>query len=69
MGQGYEAMRQRPCPVRGCQHNISVTSKNKVCARCEQVIAVIEFLVKREQEAQKPRPSGLILPEGIRRGK
>jgi len=63
-------MKQNPCPVSGCQSNISPTSKHKVCARCEQVIQVIEYLVKQEKaEAErvaKRKATGLITPDEIR---
>ena len=62
-------MKQTPCPC--CQvRNVIPTSKRGLCARCEEVVTVIDYLVKLEKaEAErvaKRQASGLVLPDEIR---
>jgi len=49
------------------------TSKRGLCARCEEVVNVIDYLVRQEQaEAErvaKRKASGLVLPDEIRKGR
>ena len=61
-----------PCDC--CKNrNVSATSKRGLCARCEEVVSVIDYLVRLEQaEAErvaKRKATGLVLPSDIIRSK
>ena len=65
-------MRQDPCVCCKVRNKIP-TSKRGLCSRCEEVVKVIEYLVRQEKaEAErvaKRKASGLILPDEIRRAR
>ena len=70
-------MKQNPCPVPGCQRNISITSKFGVCAVHNEIfVAITYYLMRAQQEANVARkggvrpgervlPGGFILPPGV----
>jgi len=62
-------MKYQPCIC--CKvRNAIPTSKRGFCARCEEVVRVIDYLVKQEQaEAEKVakrKATGLILPSDLK---
>ncbi len=62
-------MKTNPCVC--CKNRNAIpTSKRGLCARCEEVITVIEYLVAEEkaeaEKVAKGRPSGLVLPDEVR---
>lgn len=66
-------MKYNPCPVRGCNRNILPTSRHGVCAHCEHVIAVIDYLVAQEraetEKVAKRKATGIVLPSELRQGR
>ncbi len=66
--------RQNPCPVPGCQRNISITSKYGVCAVHSDLFEGITYYLQQAQRevnqtrkkggrpGERVTPSGLILP-------
>ena len=61
-------MKYNPC-VCCKERNRIPTSKRGLCARCAEIVVVIDYLVAQEQEAldkAKHRPHGLILPSDIK---
>ena len=65
-------MKQNPCAC--CKvRNALPTSRRGFCARCEEVVKVIDYLVAQERaEAErvaKRKATGLVLPDEIRKGR
>ncbi len=62
-------MKTNPCVCCKVRNKIP-TSKRGFCSRCEEVVKVIDYLVRQEQaEAErvaKRKASGLLLPEEVR---
>jgi len=62
-------MKYNPCVIPSCGRNAIPTSKRGFCARCQEIVKVIDYLVAQEREAAKPRISGLITPDDIKAGR
>ncbi len=65
-------MKSNPCNCCKSRNKIP-TSKRGFCARCEEVITVIEYLVAEEkaeaEKVAKRKASGLVLPSDIAKGR
>ena len=66
-------MKQNPCAVTGCPRNRIPTSRRGLCAVCEGVVRVIDYLVTQENDeaerVAKRQSSGLVTAEEVRKGR